>query len=229
MKGKFLVFGLALAGVFAGHGALAQLGNAPKTGVELAKNESSSSILPSEPVAASQNAKEPVAKPAPEDAPPPFYRYEVFATAAYSSANQVKGSAALIGGSFGASAKLKKWFGGTVDFGDYGVEATSHAHVSTSMTTLLAGPEFYVTSDKLTGFLHVMFGGAHTAGVGAMPNISFAYAIGGGLEYAVSRHFSVRASGDGITSSFVLDPNNLGLSAHSRLNARATGGVAYRF
>ena len=170
------------------------------------------------------------AKPAAAEAGPEFSRYEVFAGAAYSGANQVKGSSALIGFNAGAAAKLKKWFGGTVDFGDYLDAASSNTHVYPTVTTFLAGPEFYIPSDRLTGIVHVMFGGAHTGGVtGEKPDVSFAYAVGGGFEYTINKHFSARVTGDGIVSSFVLDPNNQGFSPHSRTNARASGGLAYRF
>lgn len=166
-----------------------------------------------------------VAKPA-TDAVVEFQRYEAYVTAAYSSANQVKGSSALIGFNAGVDAKLKKWFGGTVDFGQY---ANSTGVAKPTVTTLLAGPEFYIPSEKLTGFVHVMFGGAHTGGVLTKPDISFAYGVGGGFEYAVSPHLAIRVSGDGIRSSFTAIPFVAGDSPHSRLNARATGGIAYRF
>ena len=170
-----------------------------------------------------------VARPTGSDAAVNFDRYEVYGAAAYSSANQVKGSSALLGGNVGADLKLKRWFGAAVDFGYYGAEASSNSHVSTSMSTFLAGPEVYIPADNLTGFFHVLFGGAHTGGVGAKPDISFATGIGGGFEYAVSKRLAIRISGDGILSSFVEDPDNVGYSAHLRVNPRATGGVAYRF
>jgi hypothetical protein len=171
-----------------------------------------------------------VAKPEAADAANAFSRYEVFAGVDYSGANQVLGASALIGGNVGGAAKLKRWFGGTVDFGDYGINATSHAHASPTVTTLMAGPEFYIPADNLTGFIHVLLGGAHTAGVGAQPDISFAYGVGGGFEYVLSKRFSLRVSGDDIISSFVQETaGQTGFSAHARSNARASAGVAYRF
>ncbi len=166
-----------------------------------------------------------VAKPA-ADAATGFERYEIFAGAAYSGANQVKGSSALVGGNVGADVKLKRWFGGTADYGYY---TGSSGVAKPTVTTFLAGPEVYIPADNLTGFFHVMLGGAHTAGVGAKPDISFAYAAGGGFSYAISPRLAIRVAGDGIVSSFVLDPTNQGYSAHSRVNPRATLGVAYRF
>ena len=168
-----------------------------------------------------------VAAPTRPDTGADFQRYEVYAAAAYSSANQVKSSSALIGGNAGVDMKWKKWFGGAADFGYYSF--SSRSTVQPTVTTFLMGPELYVPADNLTGFFHVLVGGAHTGGVGARPDISFATGVGGGFEYATSKHLAIRISGDGIFSSFVEDPNNLGYSPHLRVNARATGGVAYRF
>jgi opacity protein-like surface antigen len=170
-----------------------------------------------------------VAKPTTADTAPAFNRYEIFAGVDYMGANQVKSSSALIGGNVGVSAKLTKWFGGTVDFGDYGASATSNGLVKPNATTFMAGPEFYIPADSLTGFFHVLMGGAHTGGADSKPNIAFAYAVGGGFEYAVKKHWAIRVSGDGIVWSSVQDPDNQGFSPHRHADARASAGVAYRF
>jgi hypothetical protein len=167
-----------------------------------------------------------VAKPAAADSAVAFSRYQVYAAFAYSGANQVKSSSALLGADVGVQAKLKRWFGANVDFGDY---TGSSGMVKPTVTTFLAGPEFYVSADNLTGFFHVLFGGAHTGNAGEKPDVSFAYAVGGGFEYAVSKRLSARVAGDGIVSSFVEDPTNQGFSPHARVNPRATVGVSYRF
>src|ERR1700722_11105756 len=135
-----------------------------------------------------------VAKPTTADTATTLERYEVFAGADYSSANQVKSSSALAGFNVGGDAKLTKWFGGTADFGYY---SFSHGIVKPTVTTFLAGPEFYIPAGSLTGFVHVLFGGAHTGGpgVGAKPDVSFAYAIGGGFEYAFNKRLALRISG----------------------------------
>src|SRR5580698_6108028 len=162
------------------------------------------------------------AKPV-EDTAPAFNRYEIFAGVDYMGANQVKSSSALIGGNVGVSAKLVKWFGGTVDFGDYGASATSNGLVKPTATTFMAGPEFYIPADSITGFFHVLMGGAHTGGVGSKPDIAFSYAIGGGFEYAVKTHWAVRVSGDGVIWSSVLVPDdNSGYSPHRHVDARAS-------
>ena len=170
-----------------------------------------------------------VAKPTATDAAAPFYRYEAFAGVDYMGANQVKSSSALIGGNGGVSAKLKNWFGATVDFGDYPTSATSHGLVKPTVTTFMAGPEFYIPADNLTGFFHVLFGGEHTGNASVKPDISFAYAVGGGFEYTVKKRWAVRVSGDAVLSSSVQDPDNQGFSPHTKSDARASAGVAYHF
>jgi len=181
------------------------------------------------PIAAAAQVTRPAATAA-QDAPDVFLRYEAFGGVDYSGANQVKSSAALIGGNVGVSAKLVKWFGGTVDFGDYATAATNNGLVKPNQTTFLAGPEFYIPADSLTGFIHVMFGGAHTGGVTGTPNIAFAYAIGGGFEYAFNKHLALRITGDGIRSSFQQETGGVTYdSAHPHTNARASAGIAWHF
>ena len=171
-----------------------------------------------------------VAKPVAADVPDKLLRYEVFAGADYSGDNQVKSASALIGGNVGVSAKLVKWFGASVDFGDYGVQATNHGLVKPNQTTFLAGPEFYIPADNLTGILHVLMGGAHTGGVTGTPDVSFAFAVGGGFEYAFNKHLALRITGDGIRSSFQQEANGAtGYTEHPHTNARASAGVAWHF
>jgi hypothetical protein len=62
------------------------------------------------------------------------------------------------------------------------------------------------------------------------PNISFAGGAGGGLEYKLSPHFALRASGDDIASSFSVTGNTTGAnSPNMRRNSRGTIGVVYKF
>jgi hypothetical protein len=170
-----------------------------------------------------------VAKPAKADTSAEFSRYEIFAGADYSSANQVKGSSPLIGFNVGGDAKLKKWFGATADFGEYWAYANRYS--KPTVTTFLAGPEFYIPSDRLTGFVHVLFGGTHTGGIpaGEKPDVAFTYGVGGGFEYQLTKRLAVRVAGDDLVSSFVLDPDNLGYSPQRRSNGRALIGAAYHF
>lgn len=166
--------------------------------------------------------------PAAATVAPAFERYDAYAGIAYSSANQVKSSSALYGVNVAVDAKLKPWFGGTADFGQY--ENSTRPNVTPTVTTVLFGPSFFVPSEKLIGFAHVLFGGAHTGGVTPIsPNISFATAIGGGFEYNLRGRWWVRASGDEILSSFVQQAASTGASPHLRANPRASAGIVYHF
>ncbi|HTJ29845.1 MAG TPA: outer membrane beta-barrel protein [Acidobacteriaceae bacterium] len=167
-----------------------------------------------------------VAKPAEPASAVDFSRYEVYGGFAYSGADQVNKTSALIGANVGVQAKLKRWFGANADFGWYG---NSTGIEKPTVTSFLAGPEFYIPADNITGFIHVLFGGEHTGGVGEKPGVAYAFAVGGGFEYALSKKFSVRVAGDDINAAFVQDPTNQGFSPHRHSNPRATIGVAYRF
>jgi hypothetical protein len=74
-------------------------------------------------------------------------------------------------------------------------------------------------------------GGEHTGGESMTPNISFAGGVGGGAEYKLSTHFSLRASGDYIGQSFSVSGNSaaLGYSPHRTWDPRAGLGAVYRF
>jgi hypothetical protein len=84
---------------------------------------------------------------------------------------------------------------------------------------------------KVGGFAHLLLGGEHTGGESQTPNISFAGGPGGGLEYTLSPHLSMRASGDYIGASFSFTGNSsqLAYSPHRTFDSRASLGVVYRF
>ena len=167
-----------------------------------------------------------VAKPQQAPTTLDFSRYEAYGAFAYSGADQVTTTSALIGADVGVQYKLKRWFGANGDFGWYG---NGTGVQKPTVTSLMAGPEFYIPADNITGFIHVLFGAEHTGGVGEKPDVAFSYAIGGGIEYNLSKHWSARIAGDDIRAAFVQDPNNLGYSPHWHNNPRATIGVGYRF
>lgn len=160
------------------------------------------------------------------EAPARVNHFDLSGSFAFSSANQVKSSSSLIGASVALDGKLKPWFGGTADFGYYGM---SHGLVQPTMYTMLAGPAFFLNQDRYEAFVHVLFGLSHTGNVGATPNLAYTYAIGGGMQYDLTKRVAIRLSGDGIFSAFAIDPNHLGYSQNTRVNPRATVGVAYHF
>ena len=171
-----------------------------------------------------------VAKPTQSTSNVDFSRYEAYGAFAYSGVNQITSTSALLGVNIGVQAKLKRWFGANADFGDYFAQGSSRGIQKPTVTSFMAGPEFYIPADNITGFIHVLFGAEHTGGVaGVKPDVAFAYAVGGGFEYSFSKKLSARIAGDGISAAFVQDPQNLGYSPHWHINPRATIGVGYRF
>jgi hypothetical protein len=161
----------------------------------------------------------------------PTYKYEVFAGYGYTSLNQVNQSRyGLQGPNVSVTRDWGKYFGVTAD-GAFYKYATSAGNPGTpSVDLVMVGPVLHADlMGPMSGFFHVLLGGAHTGGESMTPNISFAGGVGGGLEYKLSPRFSLRASGDDIASSFVSDPNHQGFSPHERRNSRATLGVVYKF
>ncbi len=60
--------------------------------------------------------------------------------------------------------------------------------------TVMAGPRFSVRSDdgKITPFAHALFGWHRLSAIGLAPDNGFGIALGGGLDFKVSKRFSWR-------------------------------------
>jgi hypothetical protein len=165
------------------------------------------------------------------------YKYEIFAGYGYTSLNQVYQSRnGLQGVNLAVTRDLGKHFGLTADGGyyAYAYDATNPGKPTVEM--VLFGPvvraNLYKNYDV---FFRGLLGGAHTGGESATPNISFAGGVGGGVDYRFSPHFTLRASGDDIASSFLANASTTvcsageDCSAHRRLNSRAALGLVYKF
>ena len=168
---------------------------------------------------------------APAERAEPTYKYEVFAGYGYTSINQVNQSRYGLQGVNGSVSRFfGKYFGVTADGAYYQFPIATGNPGKPTVDLFLAGPVLHANLyGKTDLFVHALLGGAHTGGVSAVPNISFAGGAGGGLDYKLNPRFSIRAAGDNIASSFVEDPNHQGYSAHERWNARATIGVVFKF
>jgi hypothetical protein len=167
----------------------------------------------------------------------PSYRYEVYAGYAYTSLNQVNQSRhGLQGVDLSVTRDWGRYFGITAD-GAYfkypiSTPVVENSTITPSVEQVLFGPSFHASLyGKTSGFFHVLLGGEHTGGASQTPNISFAGGVGGGLEYRLKQHFSLRASGDYIGASFSVTGNSaaLGYSSHRTFDSRATFGVVYKF
>jgi len=188
----------------------------------------------------------------PADKPVASHKYEIFAGYSYTSMNQVNESRyGLQGVNLSVTRDWGRFFGLTAD-GVYYKYPLSHPAIQNSgsltpwVDGVLLGPVLHAPLfGHYEGFFRVLLGAEHTgftgspSGTTAYPNLSFAGGIGAGLDYKLSNHFYMRASGDDITSSFVAPvyPNsygsgcmqNSGCSPHKHRSSRAEFGVVYKF
>jgi opacity protein-like surface antigen len=113
--------------------------------------------------------------------------------------------------------KLIRWLGGVADCGgNYGSErvvpsceviivcpgpfdASAHVH------TFLFDPRVSVTRGAVTPFAHALFGGAHTSASGSglsNADTSFAFAMGGGVDFRLVKRVGWRVQGDYLQNRF---------------------------
>ena len=169
--------------------------------------------------------------PSTEEKVEPTFKWEAAVGYGYTSLNQVNQSqSGLQGVEASITRDFGQHFGVIADGSYYKYPIKSGNPGSPSVDAVLFGPVVHAELyGRYSGFLRAFIGGEHTAGESAIPNVSFAGGFGGGMEYKISTHWSARASGDDILSSFVEDPNHLGYSPHRRSNARASLAIVYRF
>jgi hypothetical protein len=170
-------------------------------------------------------------RPARAESGEPSYKYEVFAGYSYTSLNQVNQSRyGLEGVNVSVTRDWGRYFGITADGAFYSHPLASGNPGSSSVDALLFGPVLHANLyGRLDGFFHVLIGGEHTGGQSQTPDISFAGGAGGGLEYKLSPHFAIRASGDDIAASFSVTHPATNDSPHETRNSRAAVGVVYKF
>jgi hypothetical protein len=184
-------------------------------------------------------------KEAPAEKPVASHKYEIFAGYGYTSMNQVNQSRyGLQGVNVSATRDWGRFFGITADGAFYmspiAHPAIQNSTLSPSMDAVLLGPVVHANLFKhYDGFFHVLLGAEHIGGVNAYPNLSFAGGLGVGLDYRMNSHFSLRASGDDIISSFVAPVYPAGsgntctttsnCSPHEHRSSRASFGIVYKF
>ena len=169
----------------------------------------------------------------PKDLSGPDYKYQAFVGWGYTSLNQVNQSRS---GLQGVTASVTRGFGDhfglKIDGGHYAWTVTSsNATVGNPNVDLfLAGPVIHGNIfEKWSAYAEALVGGAHTGNISIRPNVSFAGGFGVGVDYNMRPRWSLRMYGDDIGSAFTLSPFQPGYSPHTRWNARAGIGLAYRF
>jgi opacity protein-like surface antigen len=112
---------------------------------------------------------------------------EVFGGYSYLRFSPSDGGANLNGWNFSVNFKPTSIIGIVADFDG---TSGSPEGFNTNIKTYMFGPQFSLPG-SVSPFFHVMFGGAHLNLAGGTDN-SFATAIGGGVDFHVAPHISVR-------------------------------------
>lgn len=160
-------------------------------------------------------------------------KVDVFAGYSYVQANPgVTGvdSFHLHGGNANVSYNIKSWLGGVADFGGYTNGNILSSGASGTFSTYLFGPRVsYRHYRRVTPFGQVLFGAAH-ANAAAFNTTgtqnAFAMTAGGGVDYKVLDHFSIRP----FQTEYLLTRFREGtLGTRNQNNFRVSTGFVVRF
>jgi opacity protein-like surface antigen len=158
---------------------------------------------------------------------------EVFAGYSYLRANPATSGVdgfSLNGGSASGAYNINNWLSGVADLGGYHTNNILGTGLDGTLSTYLFGPRVsYRHFSRVTPFGEVLFGVAHAGsdvfGTTNSQN-AFAMTVGGGFDYRVSSHWSLRpAKVDYLLTRFS-EPN---LGTQSQNNLRVSTGVVFRF
>jgi Outer membrane protein beta-barrel domain len=170
-----------------------------------------------------------VAARAQETAP----KLDVFAGYSYLQANPgVHGVDAfhLNGGSASVAYNFNNWLSGVADFGGYTNGNVLGTGASGTVSTYLFGPRVsYRHYRRITPFGQVLFGTAHSNssafGTAGSQN-GFSMAVGGGVDYKLFDHFSIRP----VQADYLLTRFGVGtLGTQTQNNVRISTGFVVRF
>ena len=112
---------------------------------------------------------------------------------------------------------------GSQNFTELTPEGPTTVNVTGHEQEYLVGPRLGVPVGKFTPFGEVMVGAAHIHTGGTLPspsNTSFAYALGGGLDYRLFGPVGARVEGDYLRTKFF---------SSTQRNLRLSAGVVFRF
>ena len=146
----------------------------------------------------------------------------------------------LNGWNASADFKANRFFGIVADFSGYypsytnpGIGGlTNHAR----SLSFLFGPQVSVHLSKVTPFAHALLGATHIgypAASGCPQCVttsasSFAYALGGGMDFDLTRHLGIRGQVDLFHNGFSSSDNQTSFRYHQS-NARISTGLVFRF
>jgi opacity protein-like surface antigen len=159
---------------------------------------------------------------------------DVFAGYSYVRANPSTSSTdgiSLNGGSASIAYNVNNWLSGVADFGGYHTNNILGSGVDGTLSTYLFGPRVsYHRFGRVTPFGETLFGVAHT-GASLLNTTNsqnaFAMTVGGGIDYRLNSHFSLRpAKVDYLLTRFNELNNN---NRQSQNNLRVSTGIVFRF
>jgi hypothetical protein len=161
-------------------------------------------------------------------------RIEVFGGYSYTPSNFTWYGNGENGWNAGGAVNAIKWIGFKADFAQYRYTYGPGDHSTT--TTFLFGPQVSIPlprASRIRPFGEFLIGGAHIyyhlQGYRFdffKQSTSFAWAVGGGLDFRLSNHFWLRAEADHLHTHFIPWDNQLHV-ADSR--ARIVTGLVFRF
>ncbi len=143
------------------------------------------------------------------------YKADVFAGYSFLHTSPGSGlpSADASGWEASATYNWNRWLGLKADVdGHYCCDASLH--------NFLFGPQIRLGHDKLSPFVHGLFGVSHGSSGGFTDN-AFAFALGGGLDYKATDRISIRiAQADYLGTRF---------ADYTQNNFRFSAGLVFRF
>jgi len=137
-----------------------------------------------------------------------------------------------------ATFNVNRWLGLEGDFsGHYKGDCLNVSGLTCKDYSFMGGPRFAYRRGKATVFAHGLFGGDHLSGSFSGFSIShtaFALAAGGGIDYAVTKHISIRIGEVDYlmtrhaAQDFIPLLSGLNLPGHEN-NVRVSAGVVFTF
>jgi opacity protein-like surface antigen len=160
-------------------------------------------------------------------------KFDVFAGYSYLQANPgVSGvdSFHLHGGSASVAYNYNTWLSAVADFGGYNNGNVLGTGASGTLSTYLFGPRVtYRHIRRITPFGQVLFGVAHansSAFKTTNSDNAFAMSVGGGVDYKLFDHFSIRP----IKADYLMTRFGVGTTGtQTQNNVRLSTGFVFRF
>jgi len=156
-----------------------------------------------------------------------FPKAEIFGGYQYIRLNPGGGAtgANCQGGAGSVAGNLNHWFGVVGDFGACKITGQPSG-TSAHLVNYLFGPKLtYRSHGRLAPFAQVLFGGEHigvsASGLGSNSDSSFAMTFGGGADYELTNHVSLRV----IQAEYLYTK----FGGTHQNNARISAGVVYRW